>query len=107
MKTKKKGRSTYKLSAQEKKDIAILERAAGMVESGQNNLCCAAILDASWDENLIVTSRVRARFKNAMKDHDDDWLGRWWGNGYDRENKEARIFALLFAAEMIRTNSLP
>lgn len=95
----KKGR---KLSAQQERSINLLRRAAGLIAAGHFSYCCSAILSANNCRSPDREYRLMRRLFKIGSPR-ATWSEFWW----DHEEREPRIFALLLAAEVIRTNSQP
>lgn len=103
-----------KLTPKQKKEyIRILQGAAELILAHGFTYCCIAIEKLQgWRENTPAYLAFESLyFKDcAGVKGRDKMTGRrnykaWWG--MDCEDREARILALLLAAEVVRTNSLP
>jgi hypothetical protein len=99
-------KTKHKLSSQDRENIRLLELAAEHLLCGRRNFACNAI-DLAANENLdsVAKSIFRSLYhRDAIKsDPDVEWTSVWWPIG----GQEVRIFTLLLAAEVVRTQSLP
>lgn len=92
------------MTKKQKEHVSILHDAAELITLGRSSCCCGAIDMATNfffreapEENIMR----RIYLSDAKKYRP---LSSYW---WDLRDQESRILALLLAAEMIRTNSLP
>lgn len=101
-----------KLTHKQKQEyISLLELAAERILTGIRGFCCTAInLEPTPPQATGVMEALSAIYfqdSDAWNKNDVASLQAWWGSDEGVDSNEVRILALLLAAEMVRTDSLP
>lgn len=95
---------------QKQECVRVLRKAAGSILSERYTFCCKAIQEANHPFPSPVPPTIFRDIYWADSDGAKNWgnseTSPWWVE-CDDEDREVRIFALLLAAEIVRTDSLP
>lgn len=90
------------MTKEQKKHIAVLKGATENILTQKNIFCCDAIQSATGIDTSPQVALFKSVYESDVTERFTYGMG-WWEGG----EIEARAFALLFAAEMVRTDSLP